>query len=101
MNAVTATPARVTRVKASHPLMQDEDSGRDGRRYNEWFASRLDARLRARESAKRIADEIAAQYDESDDRSAHGNLPMGIAAAMPFLGAFLGVCCLALAAIIF
>lgn len=32
-------------------LMQDENSGRDGRRYNEWHASRPDARLNAREVA--------------------------------------------------
>lgn len=32
-------------------LMQDENSGRDGRRYNEWHASRPDARLNAREAA--------------------------------------------------
>lgn len=35
-------------------LMQDENSGRDGRRYNEWFASKPDARLRAREAAEAI-----------------------------------------------
>lgn len=32
-------------------LMQDENSGRDGRRYNEWHASRPDARRNAREAA--------------------------------------------------
>jgi len=36
-------------------LMQDENSGRDGRRYNEWHASRPDARLNAREAAASIA----------------------------------------------
>jgi len=41
---------------ASEPLlMQDENSGRDGRRYNEWHASRPDARLNAREAAEAIA----------------------------------------------
>lgn len=65
----TATPARVTRVKASHP----------------------------KASHPMVYD----HGDAGDNRSAHGNLPMGLAAAMPFLGAFLGVCCLALAAIIF
>lgn len=33
-------------------LMQDENSGKDGRRYNEWHASRPDARLNAREAAQ-------------------------------------------------
>lgn len=35
-------------------LLQDENSGRDGRRYNEWHASRPDARLNAREAAAAI-----------------------------------------------
>lgn len=40
---------------ASEPLlMQDENSGKDGRRYNEWHASRPDARLNAREAADLI-----------------------------------------------
>jgi hypothetical protein len=38
-------------------LMQDENSGRDGRRYSEWHASRPDARLNAREAADREARE--------------------------------------------
>lgn len=44
----------VAEMMASAPdpmLMQDENSGRDGRRYNEWHASRPDARLNAREAA--------------------------------------------------
>lgn len=32
-------------------LLQDENSGREGRRYNEWHASRPDARMNAREAA--------------------------------------------------
>lgn len=32
-------------------LLQDEDSGREGRRYSRWLASRPDARLNAREAA--------------------------------------------------
>lgn len=35
-------------------LLQDENSGREGRRYNEWHASRPDARLNAREAAASI-----------------------------------------------
>lgn len=35
-------------------LLQDENSGKEGRRYNEWHASRPDARLNAREAAKEI-----------------------------------------------
>jgi hypothetical protein len=38
-------------------LMQDENSGRDGRRYNEWHASRPDARLNAREAAAAVSQE--------------------------------------------
>ena len=38
-------------------LMQDENSGRDGRRYNEWHASRPDARLNAREAAEAVSQE--------------------------------------------
>lgn len=54
MNA-TATPAKVAPIKARVPLMQDENSGRDGRLFDEWLANRLDARTRARESADDIA----------------------------------------------
>lgn len=35
-------------------LLQDENSGREGRRYNEWHATRPDARLNAREAAGAI-----------------------------------------------
>lgn len=38
-------------------LIQDESSGKEGRRYNEWHASRPDARLNAREAAKQIREE--------------------------------------------
>lgn len=56
MNA-TATPAKVAPIKARVPLMQDENSGKDGRRFNEWLANRPDSRLRAREAAEAIASE--------------------------------------------
>lgn len=36
-------------------LMQDEESGRDGRRYCEWLATRPESRRLAREAAHRIA----------------------------------------------
>lgn len=36
-------------------LLQDENSGREGRRYNEWHASRPDAKLNAREAAAALA----------------------------------------------
>lgn len=38
-------------MPASTLLLQDESSGREGRRYNEWHASRPDAKLNAREAA--------------------------------------------------
>lgn len=42
---------------ASKLLLQDENSGREGRRYNEWHASRPDAKLNAREAAALIRAE--------------------------------------------
>ena len=41
-------------------LLQDEDPGRDGKRLSQWFASRPDARLRAREAAEADARERTA-----------------------------------------
>lgn len=35
-------------------LMQDEESGFEGKRYNAWHSSRPDARLNAREAAQAI-----------------------------------------------
>jgi hypothetical protein len=50
--------AFVMSLAAPEPLlMQDENSGRDGRRYNEWHASRPDARLNAREAAASLGQE--------------------------------------------
>lgn len=52
-----AHPLPVAGDKQSAPLlMQDENSGRDGRRYNEWHASRPDARLNAREAAAQAGE---------------------------------------------
>lgn len=62
MNKIT-TPAKVTRIKASHPVYEHGDDG--------------------------------------DNRSASGNVPMGLAAAMPFLIVLLGVGGLAAWAIYF
>ena len=45
-------------------LMQDENSGRDGRRYNEWHASRPDARLNAREAAAALASRVAEDEEQ-------------------------------------
>lgn len=53
-DAVAAIAKRLASFEAAPVaplLMQDENSGRDGRRYNEWHASRPDARLNAREAA--------------------------------------------------
>ena len=84
----------VKQSRAGHwgdkPLMQDENSGKDGRRFNEWLANRPDSRLRAREAAQAIA--------EGDERCAKGNVPMGLAAAMPVSLVFICVGALALAA---
>lgn len=49
MRAIPRTP--------SFLLLQDENSGREGRRYNEWHASRLNARQHARDAAKLIAEQ--------------------------------------------
>lgn len=45
-------------------LLQDENSGRDGRRYNEWHASRPDAGLNAREAAEAVRAAAALQIDK-------------------------------------
>lgn len=47
-------------------LMQDENSGRDGRRYNEWHASRPDARINAREAAAGEAPEARSVTSDED-----------------------------------
>lgn len=76
--------AKVAPIKASH-LMQDENSGKDGRRFNEWLANRADSRLLARQAAEDI------RCAQGDDGCSEGNVPMGLAAAMPFLIVLLGV----------
>jgi hypothetical protein len=77
--------AKVAPIGAKHPLMQDENSGKDGRRFNEWLANRADSRRRAREAAEDI------RCEQGDEGCSEGNVPMGLAAAMPFLIVFLGV----------
>lgn len=60
---------RASQMPAETLLMQDENSGRDGRRYNEWFASRPDARLRAREAAQTIQLRSAYFQEQLDEEA--------------------------------
>jgi hypothetical protein len=73
-----------TRPAAEPLLLQDENSGRDGRRYNEWHASRPDARLNAREAAAAIAAEPIQSGSAVDfeqwwlaEVAANGGVPIG------------------------
>lgn len=51
-------------MTSGHPspeLMQDESSGKEGRRYNEWMAGRANSRQEAREAAQAIHPSTSAE----------------------------------------
>lgn len=66
--APTPHPCNPEDAQTEALLMQDENSGRDGRRYNEWHASRPDARLNAREAAAALPPAVGAEASDMRDR---------------------------------
>lgn len=65
---------RIARVHGEEErLMQDENSGRDGRRYNEWHAGKPEARRLARNAAEAIAFKRRLQGRSGDGRTFIGS----------------------------
>ena len=87
-------PAKVAPVGARRPLMQDENSGKDGRRFNEWLANRSDSRRRAREAA----EEISNRHPEPQDPAIKTKTDIAAVLFVWVGGIFLGLGLISLAA---